>query len=79
MEHLRVFECTAYVHIPKDEHGKLDSRTRKCTLLGYGSVRKRYRVFDHLTQKILYSRNEKFNERESVTAPVEDESSISIH
>ena len=76
VEHLRVFGCTAYVHIPKDERGKLDSKTRKCTLLGYGSVRKGYRVFDHLTQKILYSRNVKFDERESGTAPVQDESLV---
>lgn len=42
--------CMAYVHIPKD---KLDSMTRKCTLLRYGSVQKGYTVFDHLTQKVL--------------------------
>ena len=52
VEHLRVFGCTAYVHVPKDERGKLDSKTKKCTLLGYGSVQKGYRVFDHLTLKI---------------------------
>ena len=40
VEHLRVFGCTAYVHVPKDERGKLDSKTKRCTLLGNGSVRK---------------------------------------
>ena len=49
MEHLRVFGCTAYVRVPKDERGKLDSETKKCTLLGYGSMWKGYRVFDQLT------------------------------
>lgn len=46
VEHLRVFGSIAYVHVPKDERGKLDSKTKKCILLGYGSVQKGYRVFD---------------------------------
>ncbi len=42
VDHLRVFGCTVYVHIPKDERGKLDSKTRKSILLGYGSVQTGY-------------------------------------
>ena len=67
VEHLRVFGCTAYVYVPKDERGKLDSKTKRCTLLGYGSVRKGYRVFEQLTLKICYSRNIEFDERENST------------
>ena len=74
VEHLRVFGSTAYVHIPKDERGKLDSKSRKCILLGYGSVRKGYRVFDPLTQKVSYSRNVKFNEQENGPSVEEEES-----
>ena len=33
---LRVFGCQAFVHIPKDERKKLDSKSRKCIFLGYG-------------------------------------------
>lgn len=73
VDHLRVFGCVAYVHVPKDERGKLDSKTNKCILLGYGSVQKGYRVYDHLTQKVFYSRNVKFDEREIVSPPVEEE------
>ncbi len=50
VDHLRLFGCTAYTYLPKDERGKLDSKTKKCTLLGYGSMQKGYRVFDHVTQ-----------------------------
>ena len=42
VDHLRVFGCTAFVHVPKDEREKLDSKTRKCILLGYGGVQKGY-------------------------------------
>ena len=73
VEHLRVFGCVAYVHVPKDERGKLDSKTKKCVLLGYGSVQKGYRIYDRLTQKVFYSRNVKFDEREIESPPVEEE------
>ena len=44
VDHLRVFGCTAYAHIPKSERGKFDSKARKCILLGYGSNTKGYRL-----------------------------------
>lgn len=34
VDHLRVFECDAHAHVPKDEHGKFDTKARKCLLLG---------------------------------------------
>ena len=34
--HLRVFDCLAYVHIAKDQKGKLDPKSRPCLFLGYG-------------------------------------------
>ena len=42
VDHLRVFGCDAYVHVPKDERGKLDSKAKKCVLLGYGDTTKGY-------------------------------------
>ena len=64
VEHLRVFGSTAYAHIPKDSRKKLDSKTRKCILVGYGSVKKGYRLYDRETSQVLFSRNVKFNEQE---------------
>ena len=61
VKHLGVFGCAAYTHIPRDERGKLDSKSR-CVLLWYGSVQKGNRVFDLVTQKVLYGRNVIFNE-----------------
>lgn len=60
--HLRVFGCDAYSHIPKDERGKFDSKTRKCIMLGYGDVTKGYRLFDVDKQKVIHSRDVHFNE-----------------
>ena len=33
MNHLRIFGCSAFAHVPKDERKKLDSKARKCILL----------------------------------------------
>ena len=60
--HLRRFGCSAYVHIPKDERGKLDMKSRKCILLGYGTNVKGYRLYDQLNKRVLYSRDVKFDE-----------------
>ena len=59
-----MFGSTVYIHVPRDERGKLDPKTKKCILHGYGNVQKGYRVYDHVTQKVSYSRNVKFDERE---------------
>ena len=45
VKHFRVFGCLAFAHVPKEERGKLDSKSRKCVLLGYGSVTKGYRLY----------------------------------
>ncbi len=63
VDHLRVFGCDSYAHIPKDERGKLDTKARKCILLGYGEETKGYRLYDVMTRKIIHSRDVRFNER----------------
>ena len=64
LDYLRVFGCDAYAHIPKDERDKLDSKARKCILLGYGQETKGYRLFDPIRGKVLHSRDVRFNENE---------------
>ena len=63
-EHLRVFGCDAYSHVPKDERQKLDSKARKCIFLGYGKKTKGYRLYDPSRNKVIFSRDVKFNESE---------------
>ena len=43
LDHLRVFGCTAYVHIGAGERSKLDVRSRKMMFLGYSRGVKGYR------------------------------------
>lgn len=35
--HLKVFRCRAFVHIPTDERSKLDAKSKECIFLGYGN------------------------------------------
>lgn len=60
---LRVFGCQAFVHIPKDERKKLDSKSKKCVFVGYGATTKGYRLYDPLRKKIIHSRDVIFNEQ----------------
>ncbi|KAK3726798.1 hypothetical protein QZH41_007205 [Actinostola sp. cb2023] len=52
----------AYAHIPKDERKKLDPKARKCVFLVYGTDTKAYRLFDVERQRVIYSRDVKFDE-----------------
>ena len=46
VNHLKIFCCTAYTHIPKDKRKKLDSKAKKCIFLGYGGLRKGYCLYN---------------------------------
>ena len=41
---LHVLDCSANALIPKAERRKLDSKARKCVMLGYGTSQKGYRL-----------------------------------
>ena len=80
VKHLRVFGCEAYAHVPKDERKKLDSKARKCTLLGYGDATKGYRLYDPKRARVFHSRDVQFNELSQGTEVVrEKEPNQSTH
>src|SRR5271170_468109 len=62
VDHLRIIGCTAYVHINKQLRTKLDAKSIKCILVGYGNDSKAYRVWNPKTDKIFYSRDVVFDE-----------------
>jgi hypothetical protein len=52
-EHLRVFGCRAFVHIPRNERSKLDSKVKQCIFMGYGHEGFGYRLWDPVNKKII--------------------------
>ena len=63
LSHLKVFGCISYVHVDAEKRDKLDSKSRKCTFIGYGSDEFGYRFWDEENRKIIRSRNVIFNEK----------------
>ena len=51
---LRVFGWAAYAaHVAKDEHQKLDAKSKKCVLLSYGTERKGHRLYDPRCKRVF--------------------------
>ena len=42
--YLKVFECKAFVHVPKEQRSKLDSKSTPCIFVGYGDVEFGYKL-----------------------------------
>ena len=59
---LRVFGCSAYVHIPGEEWSKLDPKSRQCVFLGYGKGVKGYKFWDPTSNKAVINRDMVFDE-----------------
>ena len=55
VNHLRVFGCAAYLHVPKDDRKKLDPKAKKCIFLGYGATRKGYHLYNQKTSAVMSS------------------------
>ena len=65
-DHLRVFGCKAFVHVPKDERSKLDVKTRQCIFIGYGQDEFGYRFYDPVEKKLVRSRDVVFFEDQTI-------------
>jgi len=64
--HLKVFDCQAFVNISKDERAKLDSKTRECIYLGSPKDEFGYRLWDSLNKKIVRSQDVVFFEDQTI-------------
>ena len=60
--HLRVLECTTYVHVKAGERSKLDAKAKKMIFLGYPHGVKGYKMWDPLEKKVIISQDVTFDE-----------------
>ncbi|KAK8974716.1 hypothetical protein V6N11_013182 [Hibiscus sabdariffa] len=66
-DHLRVFSCKAFVHVPKDKRSKLDAKTRQCIFIGYGLDGEfGYRIYDPVQKKLMRSQDVVFIEDHTI-------------
>ena len=63
VEHLKVFGCIAYAHIPKENRDKLDGKGEKCIFIGYSDESKGYRLYQPESKKLIISRDVIFDEK----------------
>lgn len=60
LKYIRVFGCSAYYHVPKENRKKLDEKAIKSILMGYAP--NGYRLWDPEKQRIVISRDVTFDE-----------------
>ena len=66
VKHLRVFGWVCYALVPKEKWTKIDSRSLKCTIIGYSDEKKGYQILSN--EKFIVSRDVIFDENESKSA-----------
>lgn len=62
VQHLKIFGCICYYHVPEVKRSKLDEKARKGVFVGYATESKGYRIFDLHDSKIAISRDVTFDE-----------------
>lgn len=65
VNHLKVFGCICYAHVPKELRHKLDEVSEKCIFVGYSTQSKGYRLYNLKTNKLVISRDVLFDEKAS--------------
>jgi hypothetical protein len=53
LEHIKVFGCDAYVHVPKENKSKMDNKAKKCIFIGYKDGMKGYKIWTPETKKTV--------------------------
>jgi len=69
--HLRVFGCTAYVHVPDQRRKKMDAKAEKGILVGYEGD-DGYKILIQPGNKMIRSRDVVFDEKTMITTNVQN-------
>jgi hypothetical protein len=72
VEHLRIFGCHVYIHIPKDKRKKLEPSGKKGILVGYNESFKAYKIYIPEQHKVEVSRDVTFNEKMAFKKSIEE-------
>ena len=64
LEHIRVFGCVVYSHIPNENCKKLDKKAQKLRFIGYTEMARNYKVWDEEKRKCYIYYDVTFNEND---------------
>ena len=62
IDHLRIFGCTTFSHVPKDLRRKLDPMAEKGIFVGYSESSKAYRIYLPSEMEVVVRRDVNFEE-----------------
>jgi hypothetical protein len=62
VEHLRIFGCITFYHVPKEKRTKMEPTTEKGLLVGYSEISKAYRLYIPALRRVVVWRDAKFEE-----------------
>jgi hypothetical protein len=62
VDHIRIFGCLTYSHVPSERRTKLDPTAQQGILVGYSEVSKSYRIYISSLRRVVVSRDVRFEE-----------------
>jgi hypothetical protein len=74
LEHLCVWGCVVYVHEFDEQQTKLDSKNKRCIMVGYFDEIEAVKCYHPLACNILISRDVKFDEQKFWHSPIDSSS-----
>ena len=63
VNHLRIFGCSEYIHLPKEKISKLEPSGKKGTFVGYSETSETYRMHIPIQRQIEVSRDVTLDEK----------------
>jgi hypothetical protein len=76
VEHIKIFGCLTYSHVPSEKRTKLDPTTQQGILVGYSEVSKAYRIYIPSLRRVVVSRDVRFEEGRDFQRSLESRVSV---
>jgi hypothetical protein len=76
VEHIRIFGCLTYSHVPSEKRTKLDPTAQQGILVGYSEVSKAYRIYIPSLRRVVVSRDVRFEEGRAFQRSLESRVSV---
>jgi hypothetical protein len=76
VEHIKIFGCLTYSHVPSKKRTKLDPTTQQGILVGYSEVFKAYQIYMPSLRRVVVSRDVEFEEGRDFQRSLESRVSV---